>query len=94
MAVIDTSKPFPKIHDLPESLPDDGAISIALEEGIPVFRAAKVVQERIQYLLDKQKAEDLTAIEEQELDSYEEIDDYLSYLNRITRNLLLTSSSN
>jgi len=29
----------------------------------------------------------LSVEEEQELDSYEEIDDYLSFLNRVVRNL-------
>ncbi len=94
MAVLDKSNSLIKIPQLPETMPDDGAISITLVDGIPVFRAANAVQERILYLLDKQKDKTLTSVEEQELDQYEEIDDYLSYLNRITRNLLLTSSSN
>lgn len=85
MATIDASKPFPKLKKLPDSMPGDGAISIDLVEGIPVFRAAKVVQERIYHLLDKQKSEGLSTDEEQELDIYHEIDDYLSYFNRIVR---------
>jgi hypothetical protein len=94
MAVLETSYPLPKIKKLPETMPDDGAISIALEEGVPVFRAARVVQERILYLLDTQKSEGLTADEEQELDIYQEIDDYLSYFNRMIRNRILTSRDN
>jgi hypothetical protein len=38
-------------------------------------------------LLDKQKESNLSEIEENELRQYEEIDDYLSFLNRLTRNL-------
>lgn len=94
MAVLETSYPLPKIKKLPKTMPDDGAISIALEEGVPVFRAAKVVQDRILYLLDKQKLEGLTADEEQELDTYQEIDDYLSYFNRMIRNRIITSRDN
>ncbi|MCG2769462.1 MAG: hypothetical protein L6435_13940, partial [Anaerolineae bacterium] len=40
----------------------------------------------------KQKASRLSAEEEQELDRYEEVDDYLSFLNRIVRNLLYAQS--
>lgn len=94
MNVLDTSYPLPRIQKLPETMPDDGAISIALVEGVPIFRAAKVVEERIFFLLDKQKDETLTAEEVLELDTYQEIDDYLSYFNRMIRNLLISSSDN
>jgi hypothetical protein len=94
MTIIDNSQPFPKLKNLPDSMPGDGAISIALVEGVPVIRAAKVVQDRIFYLLDKQKAEGLNADEEQELDTYQEIDDYLSFFNRIVRNQVITSRNN
>ncbi len=46
-------------------------------------------QKRIQALLDKHHAGQLSAEEAQELDWFEEIDDYLSLLNRIVRNQLL-----
>ena len=75
MAVLEYPYPLTKIPKLPETMPDDGAISIAIVEGIPVFRAAKVVQERIIILLEKQKDNTLTTVEEQELDQYEEVDD-------------------
>jgi hypothetical protein len=39
--------------------------------------------------LRKQQSSQLSREEEQELDRYEEIDDYLSFLNRTVRNLLL-----
>lgn len=78
---------FPKLSELPGTLPDDGAISMALEDGVPVLRASFIVQERIQQLLAKQQTQTLTAVEEDELDRYEEVDDYLSHLNRLVRNL-------
>lgn len=79
---------FPRLRKLPESLPRDGAISIELEEGVPVFRASTAVQSRIFALLEKKSASKLTESEGEELDQYEVIDDYLSHLNRIVRNIL------
>ncbi len=71
-------------------LPLEGAVRIELVEGVPIFRASSVVQERIETLLFEQQISQLTPDEEQELDSYEEMDDYLSFLNRIVRNLFQT----
>ncbi len=79
---------LPKLQKLPVSMPKDGAISITLEEGMPVFRASTAVQNRIHILLDKQQSGNLTKTEDDELDRYEEIDDYLSHLNRAIRNML------
>ncbi len=67
----------------------EGMIAFALQEGIPVLRASKAVQERIEELLQKQREAALSDAEREEFESYEEIDDYLSLLNRITRNLFL-----
>lgn len=58
-----------------------------IEQGVLIFRISQAAQNRIEDLLDKQRASQLTAAEEQELQQYEEIDDYLSYLNRLVRNL-------
>ena len=52
-----------------------------------MFRATSTVQERIEFLLEKQGDTKLTKQEEQELDLYEEIDDYLSFVNRTIRSL-------
>lgn len=82
----------PKLQTLPGSLPIEGAIRIELREGIPIFRASSVVQNRIEQLLDKQQVTSLTLEEEKELDAYEEIDDYLSFVNRMIRNVCLTQS--
>jgi len=79
---------LPKLQKLPVSMPKDGAISITLEEGTPIFRASTTVQKRIHALLEKQQAGNLTRVEGDELDRYEEIDDYLSHLNRAIRNML------
>lgn len=80
---------LPKLHSLPGSLPIDGAVRIELEEGIPIFRVSSNVQTRIEELLFKQKETPLNKDEEHELDSYEEIDDYLSFVNRTVRNLFM-----
>lgn len=57
-------------------------------EGALIFRASDQVQTRIESLLEKQKDMGLTAIEEDELNSYEEIDDYWSFVNRTIRNTI------
>lgn len=79
---------LPAIDALPKTLPIDGAVRIELEEGVPIFRATDMVKSRIQDLLLKRQEVPLSQAEEEELDSYEEIDDYLSFVNRILRNLL------
>jgi len=79
-----------KLHSLPNSLPIEGAVRIELVEGVPILRASSTIQNKIETLLAKQKDSGLTAEEEKELDSYEELDDYFSLINRLVRNLLLT----
>jgi hypothetical protein len=83
--------PLPKLHALPTTLPLDGAVRIELQEGVPVLRASHAVQARVETLLTRQQATALSAEEQRELDLYEEIDDYLSFLNRVVRNLLQTA---
>ncbi len=85
--MISSIETVPRLHGLPVSLPRENAVEIEIEEGILIFRTSKIAQERIERLLDKQKAAKLSDLEETELDQYEEIDDYLSFLNRLTRNL-------
>ncbi|BAY47678.1 hypothetical protein SAMD00079811_52970 [Scytonema sp. HK-05] len=81
---------FPlKLHHLPNSLPLEGAVRIELVEGVPIFHASTIVQERIETLINKQKDSALTFEEEKELSVYEELDDYLSLVNRTMRNILL-----
>ncbi|WP_316435233.1 hypothetical protein [Leptolyngbya sp. NK1-12] len=75
------------MNTLPATLPMDGAVRIELEEGVPIFRASQEVQNRIEELLEKQKLTALSLAEERELNSYEEMDDYLGFVNRMIRNL-------
>ncbi|MCC5604574.1 hypothetical protein [Nostoc favosum] len=82
----------PKLNSLPKTLPIEGAVRIDLEEGILVFRASSTVQSRIEELLVKQQNAPLSAEEEKELDWYEEIDDYLSFVNRTIRNVSLAQT--
>ncbi len=78
---------LPELKNISKSLPLEGIISIEITEGVPIFKASNLVKNRIEELLNKQKISALDIEEEQELDSYEEIDDYLSFVNRTIRNL-------
>jgi hypothetical protein len=80
---------LPQLENLCDTLPLEGAVRIELVEGIPMFRASTTVKNRIEELLDKQQNLPLNPDEEQELNIYEEIDDYLSFVNRTVRNLFL-----
>jgi hypothetical protein len=84
---------LPRLRYLPQVLPLDNVVRIELQEGMPVFRASEWVQERIETLLEKQQSTPLTLDESRELDSYEEVDDYLSFVNRVVRNLIISQSS-
>ncbi len=81
-----TTSMIAPITALPQNLPLDGAIAIALQDNIIIFRASSNIQQRIESLLDKCQEIPLTATEEQELDDYEAINDYLSFVNRMIRN--------
>jgi hypothetical protein len=83
-----TIRPLPRLCVLPTTLPLKRAIRIKLEEGVPVFRASNSIQARIEELLLKQREAGLTVEDKEELDRYEEIDDYLSFVNRVIRNLI------
>lgn len=78
---------LPKLTGLPASLPQDGAINIVLEQGVPTFRASPAVVSRVEQLLEKEQEGGLSRAEADELARYEEVDDYLSHLNRVVRNL-------
>lgn len=73
---------------LPQNLPLDGAIAITLQDGVMIFRASQNLQQRIENLLDKREESPLTETEEQELDDFATIDDYLSFVNRMIRNYI------
>ncbi len=78
---------LPRLEKLCDTLPIEGAVRIELVEGIPIFRASTTVKNRIEELLEKQQNLPLNPEEDQELNLYEEIDDYLSFVNRTVRNL-------
>ena len=78
---------------LPITLPQNVTLQMRLVDGIPVMKATAVVQARIHQLLDKERQSILSASEQHELDSYEQLDDYLSFMNRVVRNLLFSKSA-
>lgn len=78
---------LPKLTELPVSLPADGAISIVLVQGVPTFKASAAVVSRVEQLAQKEQGSGLNQTEADELTRYEEVDDYLSHLNRVVRNL-------
>ena len=88
-----TTSTIAPITALPQNLPLDGAIAIALQDNVMIFRASSNIQQRIETWLDKRQETPLTATEEQELDDYEAIDDYLSFVNRMIRNNFLMPSA-
>lgn len=55
-------------------------------EGTIIFRASPAVKDRIEQLVEKEKTVGLSHEEKKELDGFEEIDDYLSHVNRLVRN--------
>lgn len=86
-------QPILTVNDLPAALRRAGAINLELEQGIIILRASKAVQNRIESLLRKQQTAKLTRAEEKELQRYEQIDDYLSLLNRLSRNVAQSQPS-
>jgi type IV secretory pathway VirB4 component len=83
---------LPKLETLHQKIPLEGIISIAIIDGITIFRASEKTQNRIETLLDKQQKNCLSNEETTELDAYEELDDYLSLVNRTIRNFYLTQN--
>ena len=77
-----------KLPILAQALPLDNVVRIELTEGVPIFRALPHVQDRLEALLEKQQITALTASEKRELAQYEELDDFLSLVNRLVRNLM------
>lgn len=85
--------PTLELHPLPMTLPLETKIRIELEEGVPVMRASTTVQNRIQLLIQKEREATLTAREQKELAGYEQLDDYLSLINRMVRNVVLNAKT-
>lgn len=80
-------QPILALSDLPAVFRREGAINLEVEQGVIILRASKAVQERIESLLHKQQTAKLTRAEKKELKQYEQVDDYLSLLNRLSRNV-------
>lgn len=85
---INPAQTVPPLRGLPSAMRQEGAIGVDLEEGVLILRVSKSVQDRIEALLSKRRESRLTAAEENELLQYEDVDDYLSFLNRLSRNLV------
>lgn len=81
----------PHLEMLAQVLPLEDGVRIELREGVPIFRAQPRIQERVEELLQKQPSERLTDSEERELSQYEELDEFLSLVNRLVRNSILLS---
>lgn len=86
---INIFRPIPKLVKLPLKLNLDNAVGISLEGGTPIFKASPSIHSRVEILLQREKEGALTAEEKAELVGYEEIDDYLSFINRVARNLMV-----
>ena len=71
-----------KLERLPKTLPREGAVRVDLAQGVLVFRASRFLLERIEILTAKRNVAELTSEELQELQDYEELNNYLSWVNR------------
>ncbi len=81
---------FPKLKKVIK----ENSVRLEIEQGVVIFRASRDMQARIENLLNKNKTDSLTDDEEIELSAYEEIDDYLSHVNRLIRNSTQNSGVN
>jgi hypothetical protein len=57
-----------------------------MSNGLPIFRTLPAIQNRVEDLLEQQQRQALTNDEQRELSEYEELDDFLSLVNRLVRN--------
>lgn len=81
-----TIQQLPKLRNVSKDLINDQAVNLKIEQGVVIFRASNEMQNRIGDLLEKVKTDSLNPKEAKELKTYEEIDDYLSHVNRLIRN--------
>ena len=77
---------LPKLKNVTKHLINDQSVNLRIEQGVVIFRASKEMQNRIEELLEKLKNGSLKSGEAKELETYGEIDDYLSHVNRLIRN--------
>ncbi|MEM8603435.1 MAG: hypothetical protein AAGF24_06320 [Cyanobacteria bacterium P01_H01_bin.121] len=81
---------LPELQSLARLLPSEELVRLELEDGIPIFRASEQIQTTIDSLLAKQQDAGLSTAEHHQLDGYEELNDYLTFVNHTLRNLYLT----
>jgi hypothetical protein len=63
----------------------DGAVSVETQDNHLVLRASGSLQQRFEKLLEIRKAGQLTAAENREYEAICQLDDALSWLNRLAR---------
>jgi hypothetical protein len=63
----------------------DGAVSVSSSDGKLLLKASRSLQKRFEELLDRKKAGALPPKEEEEYRAICELDDALSWLNRLAR---------
>ncbi len=90
-----TNSLYTLLEDLqqPQLFPAEVSIRIEFNGEMPVMRASKSLQTRINQLLTKQQKSSLTRYEEVELGGYEQIDDFFSLVNRLIRNQMIRSEA-
>ncbi len=87
-------QPIPMLNHIPTTLSMEEAVRLVYEQGVLIFHISQKLQKRIESLIQKQQKTPLSTKENRELDEYEEIDDYLSFVNRVIRNLMLDNQTN
>jgi hypothetical protein len=75
------------LGDLPARLRREGAINLEVKQGVIILRALQSCPRSHRSVVAKRQTAKLTRSERKELQQYEQIDDYLSLLNRLSRNL-------
>lgn len=77
------------LHCLPNSLPSEGSIGIELVKGLLVFRISTKIQEPIETLIAQKTESALTSEKETELDQYQQLVDYLNWVNETIKKAFL-----
>ena len=81
---------LPTFRAFPNALPLDNVVRIELQGELPIFKAMPWVQQRVTELIQQNSVAALSSEETRELDGYEEMDDFLSLVNRLIRNAAIT----
>ncbi len=74
------------------SLPD-GAVSVEKQDGSVVLRASQALQNRLEELLERQKSAQLSPDDSAQYAAICELDDALSWLNRLSRDSTRSSGA-